>query len=352
VASGGAASVPVTAPQECGWDVTTPATWISGLAPTSGQGSAMLEFQVAPNLTPTAREADVLINQEKIHVSQEAATCAYTLVPNNLTISAAGGPGTINITTLAGCSWNGVSDVPWITITGTASGTGNGGVRISVASNGGVLRAGTVTIAGEVATINQSAPVTPAPGPNPNPNPNPNPGPSPTPTPPPCTYTITPTTYSTGPGGGIGPTVSVSAINGCTWTAASNDPWITVTSGAIGNGNGTVGFTVLANPSNVRNGSLTIAGQTLTVQQGTNCTFMLNRLNINAPLAGATRSVGVTASGPLCNWTASTSTSWITITSGASVVGDGTVQILIAPNTGGSRSGSLLVAGQTVTVNQ
>jgi hypothetical protein len=144
----------------------------------------------------------------------------------------------------------------------------------------------------------------------------------------------------------------VSAVNGCTWTAASNDSWITVTSGTIGNGNGTVGFTVLANQSNVRNGTLTIAGQTLTVQQGTNCTFTLNRLNINAPAAGASRSVGVVASGPLCNWTASTSTPWITITAGASAVGNDTVQILIAPNTGAARAGSLVVAGQTVTVNQ
>src|SRR5689334_13460190 len=49
VASGGTANVAVTAPQECGWDATTQANWITGLAPASGQGSAMLEFQVAPN---------------------------------------------------------------------------------------------------------------------------------------------------------------------------------------------------------------------------------------------------------------------------------------------------------------
>ena len=172
VASGGTASVPVTAPQECGWDATTPAAWITGLAPTSGQGSAMLEFQVAPNPAPTPRETDVLINQERVHVSQDAASCAYSIVPNNLTITAAGGPGTINIMTLAGCSWNGVADVPWITLTGAASGTGNGAIRFSAASNGGALRVGTVTIAGQVSTINQSAPGTTVPGPNPNPGPN------------------------------------------------------------------------------------------------------------------------------------------------------------------------------------
>jgi len=357
VASGGTASVPVTAPQECGWDATTPAAWITGLAPTSGQGSAVLEFQVAPNPAPTPRETDVLINQERVHVSQDAASCAYSIVPNNLTITAAGGPGTINITTLAGCSWNGVADVPWITLTGAASGTGNGAIRFSAASNGGALRVGTVTIAGQVATINQSAPVTTVPGPNPGPNPNPNPNPNPGPGPstPSCTYTITPTTYAAGPGGGPGPTASVSAVNGCTWTAASNDTWITVTSGSIGNGNGAVVFNVASNPYNVRSGTLTIAGQTLSVQQATSCVFTLNRSTVQIPTnpgQGVTRTVIVTASGPLCNWTATTSTPWLTIVSGTSYVGSATVFISATPNTGAPRTGTIVIDTQTVTVNQ
>ena len=76
----------------------------------------MLEFQVAPNPAPVARETDVLINQERVRVSQDAAPCVYTIVPNHQTVPAAGGPGTINVTTLTGCSWNAVADVPWITI--------------------------------------------------------------------------------------------------------------------------------------------------------------------------------------------------------------------------------------------
>ena len=169
VASGGTASVPVTAPQECGWDATTPATWITGLAPSSGQGTAMLEFQVAPNPAPVARETDVLINQERVHVSQDAAPCVYTIAPNDQTVPAAGGPGTINVTTLTGCSWNAVADVPWITITGAASGNGNGAITFSAASNGGAQRDGTVAIAGQVATISQPASGYASTGPSPSP---------------------------------------------------------------------------------------------------------------------------------------------------------------------------------------
>ena len=365
VASGGTASVPVTAPQECGWDATTPATWITGLAPSSGQGTAMLEFQVAPNPAPIARETDVLINQERVHVSQDAAPCVYTIAPNNQTIPAAGGAGTINVTTLTGCSWNGVADVPWITITGAASGSGNGTIRFSAASNGGAQRDGTVTIAGQVATISQSAPVTPAPGPSPspspspnpspsptpNPNPSPSPGPAPSPTPPPCTYAITPTTYAASPGGGAGPTVSVSAVNGCTWTATSNVSWLTVTSGAIGNGNGSVTFSVASNPSNARSGSLTIAGHTLSVQQAA-CAYAVTPTTYAAsPGGGAGPTVTVSAVNG-CTWTAASNDSWISITSGASGNGNGSVAFSVAPNPFNVRSGSLTIAGQTFSVQQ
>jgi len=54
----------------------------------------------------------------------------------------------------------------------------------------------------------------------------------------------------------------------CAWTAASNAGWITVTGGATGTGNGTVSYVVAANPHpNPRSGTLTIAGQTFTVNQ-------------------------------------------------------------------------------------
>ena len=362
VASGGTASVPVTAPQECGWDATTQATWITGLAPASGQGSAMLEIQVAPNPAPTARETDVLINQERVRVSQEAASCVYTIVPNSQTIPAAGGAGTIDITTLTGCSWNGVADVPWITITGAASGSGNGTIRFSAASNGGAQRDGTVTIAGQVATISQPAAVTPAPSPSPSPSPNPNPsptpnpnpspspGPAPSPTPPPCTYAISPTTYAASPGGGAGPTVSVSAVNGCTWTAISNDSWLTVTSGAIGNGNGSVTFSVVSNPFNARSGSLTIAGHTLSVQQAA-CTYAITPTTYGASPGGGATTVTVSAVNG-CTWTAASNNSWISITSGASGNGNGSVAFSVELNPFNVRSGSLTIARQTFSVQQ
>ncbi|HWP43423.1 MAG TPA: S-layer homology domain-containing protein, partial [Blastocatellia bacterium] len=54
----------------------------------------------------------------------------------------------------------------------------------------------------------------------------------------------------------------------CNWTATSNVPWITVTSGS-GTGDGAVSYTVAANTSpSPRTGTITIAGQAFTVYQG------------------------------------------------------------------------------------
>jgi len=81
-----------------------------------------------------------------------------------------------------------------------------------------------------------------------------------------CTYAISPTSASVPASGGSG-TVSVTTQTGCSWTASSNASWITISSGASGSGNGSVAYSVAANTGAARTGTLTIAGQTFTVNQ-------------------------------------------------------------------------------------
>ena len=70
-----------------------------------------------------------------------------------------------------------------------------------------------------------------------------------------------------GPGGGIA-SVEVRTTQDCTWSAMSNTEWLRVTSSNSGSGNGSVSYTVAANPTNaVRTGSLSIGGWTFTVIQ-------------------------------------------------------------------------------------
>jgi hypothetical protein len=81
------------------------------------------------------------------------------------------------------------------------------------------------------------------------------------------TAVINPTIQSFSSIGGTS-SVNVALPATCAWTAASNDTWITINSGANGSGNGMVGFTVNANATGgTRMGTTTIASQTFTVDQ-------------------------------------------------------------------------------------
>jgi hypothetical protein len=133
------------------------------------------------------------------------------------------------------------------------SGSGNGTVGYSVAANTTTsARNGTMTIAGQTFTVSQAATT--------------------------CTYAISPASQSVNPAGGTG-SVGVSSTSGCAWTAVSNaTSWLTVTSGSNGSGSGTVGYSAAANTTtSSRSGTLTVAGQTFTVNQAAaGCTYAIS----------------------------------------------------------------------------
>ena len=83
-----------------------------------------------------------------------------------------------------------------------------------------------------------------------------------------CSYSINPTTQSVAAAGGPGTAIAVTATPGCAWTAASGATWMTNVTPGSGTGNGTVNFTIGANPAGTpRTSTLTVAGQTFSVNQ-------------------------------------------------------------------------------------
>jgi Zn-dependent metalloprotease len=83
--------------------------------------------------------------------------CSFSISPTSRSHTAAGGTGSVTVTTAAGCSWTAVSNASFITITSGASGSGNGTVNYSVAANTGTAaRTGTLTIAGLTFTVTQA----------------------------------------------------------------------------------------------------------------------------------------------------------------------------------------------------
>jgi hypothetical protein len=116
----------------------------------------------------------------------------------------------------------------------------------------------------------------------------------------PCDYTLsTPslTVLATSTTGSF--TINTQA--GCTWTALPNVPWIVVTSGASGSGNGTVNFSVQSNNGAPRSGGITAGGQTFLITQAgqgarfipvTPCRIADTR-NANGSFGGPTMAGGV-----------------------------------------------------------
>ncbi|MGH9838881.1 MAG: S8 family serine peptidase [Blastocatellia bacterium] len=230
-------------------------------------GAIALLWSSHPELRHQITDTENILNDAAVDVSSTA--CSSNGVPNNtygfgrLDIKAAvdvaaasisptsqnfvsgGGTGAVNVTAPAGVGWQTFVNDSWITVTSGGSGTGNGTVNYSVAANSGSARTGTMIIAGRIFTVTQDAPS--------------------------CTYSISPASANYTSAGGAG-SASVTAGAGCAWTAASNDAWITITSGASGTGNGTVNYSVAANSGSARTGTMTIAGLTFTVTQASAAT--------------------------------------------------------------------------------
>ena len=249
----------------------------------------------------------------------------FTLSPNQ-NFSASGSPGLLSVTSTGTCGWTAVSNSSFITVTSGASGTAPGTVGFTVSANTGPnQRTGTITVGDKTFTVTQD-------GLN-------------------CSYSIAPTAPNFSAGSNSS-SVNVTATAGCAWTAVSNDNWLTITAGGSGTGSGVANYSVAANNGPARTGTLTVAGQTVTVAQANGCTFALSPTTQNFPASIAAGAVNVTSAAG-CTWTATSNAAFISVTSGANGSGNGTVGYsLTANDVTSQRSGTLTIAGQTFTVTQ
>jgi hypothetical protein len=345
-ADGGRMTAAVTTQPECAWTASTPTGWISELAPTSGQGSGEIAFRVAENERPIAREGELVVNDERLRITQQAAPCRIDLNPREQTVDDDGGSGTVQVDVRDGCEWAAQVEGSWLRITGGSSGSGDGRVTFVAERNPGDRRAGAIIVGDARAIIRQAA-RSGSPG-------------DPTPPSPACTYTIAPASVSLSAAGGGG-SVSVSAGGGCTWTADSAASWITVTSGSTGSGNGSVGYLVLPNTGGERTGSIAIAGRSFVVTQAAlvastpppspACVYAISPTSREVGPSGGTGTVSVsTASG--CAWSATSNNGWIAVTSGGSGAGNGSVGYSVRDFNGNERQGSLTIAGESFTIVQ
>jgi hypothetical protein len=332
-AEGGAATIAVGSSAGCGWTATSQVPWITIASGNTGNGTGTVTVAIAPN-TGAQRTGRVIVAGYTYSVSQaagEGTACSYTIDASQLSAPAAGATSAVAVTASGHCSWTAASQVSWIGITSGASGSGNGTVNLTVATNTGAARSGVVTIAGRTYTVTQAAVEAT------------------------CSYSIS-ATASSAPAVGGTATVGVTASGQCGWTAASQVNWIIVATGASGNGNGNVTLTIAPNTGAERTGVVTIAGRAYTVTQAAllvanPCAFALSSTSHSPAAAVQTVTVNVTTTSG-CNWTVASDAAWITVANGAARSGSGAVQLAVAANPGAERVGTVTIAGQTFTITQ
>ena len=257
---------------------------------------------------------------------EENIPCSHAIDPASQAFAGEGGGGSIAVSSPSNCPWTTEGVPGWMTITSGDSGNGNGTFTYFVAANDtAISRSGNLLIAGQIFTILEDGAT--------------------------CSYSISPASQSFAAFGGTG-SVAVTALAGCGWMAMSNDSWISVSSGNS-SGDGTASVSAAANDSGLpRTGSLTIAGQTLTVtQDGVPCVYSISPSGATFGADGGSAFVSVTAPRD-CQWMAMGGSGWIAIPSGAGS-GDGTLAVSVPPNPGTeARTESISIAGMPFFVTQ
>jgi hypothetical protein len=183
-AAGRAVNVEVTTLIGCGWNTSSPVSWVT-LSNASGTGTNDVTLTAGPNGNTSPRSTTVTIAGRSVSVTQDATpaptpspsptptptpkptdptlpspqpppSCTYSLDPAIRIFKAKGGGGTVKVTTAKGCPWTATSGVDWVEVKGDSSGTESHDVHYEVERNrSGFGRSGSITIAGQTHLILQ-----------------------------------------------------------------------------------------------------------------------------------------------------------------------------------------------------
>ncbi len=316
-ATGGNGSFQVST--TCNWQAVTNVDWIDVTSPAEGRGtgSGVVTYSVRPNGGAT-RSGTIQVGPLRFTVQQPAVVCTQSLNPTQVSLAAAGGNGTVQVT--SNCAWTAASNTTWISLTSGASG-GDGSGTLAYAAQANTQaqpRTGTIRIGNQTFTVEQAGTG--------------------------CAVTISPVSASIPALGGNG-TISVSSL--CTWTAVASEPWISVTPSAGG-----VSYSVAANSTGAnRTGTIAIGNQAFTITQApAGCAVTVSPASVQvAPGGGSGNFLVSGAAG--CQWTAAAQAAWFTINPGSGE-GSGTVIYSVEPNPGPGRTATVRVNTQNFTISQ
>ena len=222
------------------WTAATNQPWLAITGGASGSGNGTVTYGVASNGSTSARTGTITVTGGGLvrtcTVTQAGAASPFVLIAPATTNVLSPASSGLQIEVTANISWTAATNHPWLAITGGGSGTTNGTVIYSVASNPSIsARTGSITVAG--GAISRTCTVVQAGVPS---------------------VEISPTGTNVPAGASSGHQIVVAA--NVTWGAQSGWPWLTITGGTPGSGNGIITFDVAANDTtSQRSGLITVS---------------------------------------------------------------------------------------------
>jgi hypothetical protein len=250
---------------------------------------------------------------------------------SSLAFEASGGDRSVSVATEDRCAWSATTLTPWLTIVSGVARTGNGTITVTAAANAAASgRTGDLAVAGQTVAVQQAGLAA-------------------------CSYEIDPGSASIDSDGGTG-SIAVRALPHCPWTAASTEPWLQVTAGQTGAGDGTVNYTVGRNPDPTpRQASIQVADRTFgLMQQGDAdaCSYAVAPVMFTPCMSWSGELTSLVTTQDGCSWEATSGVPWITITRGASGTGSGIVGFSGSDNYDRPRTGVVMIRWPTPTEGQ
>ena len=331
--------IAVTATPDLPWTATSGANWVTVVATTaSGAGNGNIVYSASPNSTLYDRTGTVTVTPEatsgmiaKTHtVTQPAAVSALSL--SGYEFEAAGESCAVEVLVADIVEWKVEESLDWLTVNGSTSRTGPGTVTLQAVANETVYpRSGTVTIARKTFTVSQKA----------------------------RGVEVEYDTKLFGTDGGM-ESISIHPDGNVAWTAVSSDQtWIIIFQNNSGTGDGEILYIVAPYEGMGDNGAGTPRIGTITIgdkivyitQRGYDLSISPNGKKVTGNNGAG--EFGVSASiGDV--WNAIVTEPWITIVDGYDAgTGNGTVRFIYTENnTGKTRTGKIIVAGEVYTIEQ
>jgi hypothetical protein len=166
-----------------------------------------------------------------------------------------------------------------------------------------------------------------------------------------CQVSVTNSSPTFSVTGGTGE-VKVAAARECGWTASAQAPWLEITSGREGQGDGTIAYRVTANADPVPRKAGIVVGeaQTEIAQEPAACRYTVSAPSQPLDALGG-KTVVEMRTHSACEWRASTDADWVTITPAAGR-GDAEIAVDAGSNTGVERSLTLVVGPDRVVLRQ